>query len=79
MGDLSRSGTTPADTRRSRAWYLAPILFTIIGGVIAYLVLKDDDPQLAKRCVILGFVIIVVEIIIYYLWIGLLLGSMLMI
>ena len=73
MRDLSRSGTTPADTRRSRAWYLAPILFTIIGGVIAYLVLKDDDPQLAKRCVILGFVMIVV--VLYIVWIGTLLAT----
>ena len=73
MRDLSRSGTTPADTRRSRAWYLAPILFTIIGGVIAYLVLKNDDPQLAKRCVILGFVMIVV--VLYIVWIGTLLAT----
>ena len=73
MRDLSRSGTTPDDTRRSRAWYLALILFSIIGGVIAYLVLKDDDQQLAKRCVILGFVMIVV--VLYIVWIGTLLAT----
>ena len=73
MRDLSHSGTTPDDTRRSRAWYLALILFSIIGGVIAYLVLKDDDQQLAKRCVILGFVMIVV--VLYIVWIGTLLAT----
>jgi hypothetical protein len=43
--------------KRSAWWYLLPIFFSIIGGVIAYFVLKEDDPKLAKNCLILGIVI----------------------
>jgi hypothetical protein len=39
---------------RSRAWYLLPIFFNIIGGLIAYLVLRHDDPGKAKICLYLG-------------------------
>ncbi|HEY7366919.1 MAG TPA: hypothetical protein VH562_00460 [Nitrosopumilaceae archaeon] len=43
--------------KRSGWWYLLPIFFSIIGGVIAYFVLKEDDPKLAKNCLILGIII----------------------
>ena len=43
--------------KRSGLWYLLPIFFSIIGGVIAYFVLKEDDPKLAKNCLILGIII----------------------
>ena len=42
---------------KSRWWYLLPIFMSIIGGVIAYFVLKEDDPKLAKNCLILGIII----------------------
>ena len=43
--------------KRSGLWYLLPIFMSIIGGVIAYFVLKEDDPKLAKNCLILGIII----------------------
>ncbi|MGQ0791985.1 MAG: hypothetical protein ACT4NJ_07170 [Nitrosopumilaceae archaeon] len=43
--------------KRSGWWYLLPIFMSIIGGVIAYFVLKEDDPKLAKNCLILGIII----------------------
>lgn len=46
--------------RRSRWWFLLPIFFSVIGGLIAYFVLKEDDPKLAKNCLILGLVMIAV-------------------
>ncbi len=36
---------------RSNAWFLLPILFGLIGGVIAYFVLRKDDSIKAKTCV----------------------------
>ena len=33
---------------RSNWWYIAPFLFGIIGGLIAYFALKDDEPIKAK-------------------------------
>jgi 4-hydroxybenzoate polyprenyltransferase len=43
--------------RRSSWWFLLPILFSIIGGVIAYFVIKEDDPKKAKNCLLLGVIL----------------------
>ena len=51
------------ETRRSAWWYLLPILFGIIGGVIAYFVIKQDDPIKAKNCLKLGLVLLIIDII----------------
>lgn len=48
--------------RRSRAWYLLPIFLGIVGGVIAYFVLRQDDNQLAKNCLYLGTALTVIHI-----------------
>jgi heme/copper-type cytochrome/quinol oxidase subunit 2 len=48
---------------RSRWWYLLPIFFKVIGGVIAYFVLRDDDPKKAKNCLLLGIVLTAIPII----------------
>jgi len=47
---------------RSRWWYLLPIFFNIIGGAIAYFILRDDDPKKAKNCLWLGIVLIGIKI-----------------
>ena len=39
---------------KSRWWYLLPIFVGIIGGVIAYFILRKDDPKLAKDCLLIG-------------------------
>ncbi len=49
--------------KRSGLWYLLPILFGIIGGVIAYFVIKQDDPIKAKNCLKLGLVLLIIDII----------------
>lgn len=48
---------------RSRWWYLLPILFNVIGGVIAYFVLRDDDPRKAKNCLWLGIILTAINIV----------------
>lgn len=48
------SSEEPIKKGRSGAWYLLPIFLTIIGGVIAYFVIKDEDPKKAKNCLYLG-------------------------
>ena len=37
-----------------KAWYLLPVFLSILGGVIAYLILRSKDPALAKRTLLLG-------------------------
>jgi len=41
-------------TLRSNWWYLLPIFVGFIGGLIAYFVVKNDDPSKAKNCLIIG-------------------------
>ena len=45
------------EKRRSRLWFLMPVMFGLIGTAIAYFVLRDDDPKLAKNCLYLGLVL----------------------
>ncbi len=42
---------------RSNWWYLLPILFSIIGGVISYFVIKNDDLKKAKNCLCVGLIL----------------------
>lgn len=46
-------------SRRSGAWYLAPLLLGLLGGIIAYVVVRHDDPRLAKNCLVIGIAITV--------------------
>jgi len=50
------------EKQRSLWWILLPNFLGIIGGVIAYLILKDDDPRLAKFCVQFGILLTVIQI-----------------
>ena len=43
-----------------KIWYVISILFGIIGGLIAYVILKNDSPKLAKNCLIIGVILSVV-------------------
>ena len=48
------SSMSETTKQRSGAWYLLPIFLTVIGGIIAYFVIKNDDPKKAKNCLYLG-------------------------
>ena len=56
------SSEEPFKKGRSGAWYLLPIFLTIIGGVIAYFVIKEDDPKKAKNCLYLGIILTAIGI-----------------
>lgn len=51
----------------TNAWYLAPIFLGIIGGLIMYLVLKDENPKMAKKGLILSLVLVGVGVLAYIL------------
>ncbi len=53
---------------RSGFWYLLPIIFGIIGGVIAYFVIKQDDPIKAKNCLYLGIALLILDILVGSFW-----------
>ncbi len=48
---------------RSGLWYLVPIIFGIIGGVIAWFVIKGDDPKKAKNCLKIGAIHLIIDIV----------------
>ena len=51
------------EKQRSNAWYLLPVFLGIIGGMIAFFVLRQDDPHKAKNCLYLGIGLMVIGII----------------
>jgi len=52
------------EKQRSNWWYLVPIFLGIIGGIIAYFALRNDDRQKAKKCLYIGLVLFVIGIIV---------------
>ena len=48
------------EKRRSNFWFLLPIFGGLIGGIIAYFVLRQDDPQKDKNCLYLGIVLAII-------------------
>lgn len=54
--------TYPEKTR-SNAWFLLPIFFGVIGGIIAFFILRQDDPHKARNCLYLGLVFMMIGII----------------
>ncbi|HET6517883.1 MAG TPA: hypothetical protein VFG25_06670 [Nitrosopumilaceae archaeon] len=58
---------------RSNWWFLLPIFLGIIGGIIAFFVLRHDDPRKAKNCLYLGIALMIIGIIL-----NLILGTQLM-
>ncbi len=51
--------------RRSTLWFLLPIIFNVIGGIIAYFAIRDDDPKRAKSCLLLGIILAVIPILLF--------------
>ena len=48
---------------RSNAWFLLPIFLGLIGGIIAFFILRNDDPKKARNCLYLGIVLMIIGII----------------
>ena len=50
------------EKKRSNWWYLVPIFIGLIGGIIAYFALRHDDPQKAKKCLLVGIILTAINI-----------------
>ena len=46
----------------SGLWYLVPLFFGLIGGIIAYAAVKDEDESMASACLLLGFIIFFAQV-----------------
>jgi len=49
--------------RRSSFWFLLPIVFNVVGGIIAYFIIKEDDPKKAKNCMYLGIILAAIPVL----------------
>ncbi len=57
---------------RSNVWFLLPIVFGLLGGIIAFFVLRGDDSDKAKNCLYLGIALSIVMFILNMLLIDML-------
>jgi len=48
---------------RSNVWFLLPIFLGVIGGIIAFFILRRDDQSKAKNCLYLGIAFMIFGII----------------
>lgn len=51
----------------NKAWYLLPIFFGLLGGIVMYFIVREDNKQMAKNGLILSVILTVVGIIIVIL------------
>jgi len=65
-----QSSSILQESNRSNFWYLLPIvfglaggIFGIVGGLIAYLVLRKSDPKKGKYCLIIGIIFTMIGVI----------------
>ncbi len=56
-----RQGVSPKP--RSALWYLVPIFFGIIGGIIVYFAIRHDDPKKAKNCLYIGLILLGISLV----------------
>jgi len=54
-----------ATKKRSPLWYELPLLFSIIGGLIAYFMIRKDDPKKARNCLLLSVILIVIPVVVF--------------
>jgi len=54
----------------SALWYLVPFLFGILGGIVAYIAVKDKDEDMASGLLIFGIIWTVVAFVLYIIFIS---------
>ena len=56
---------------RGKLWYIVPVIFPVVGGIVVFLMIKRDDPVKARNCLVLGvvvFVVMWVVMFVYWFW-----------
>ena len=48
---------------RSNLCSLLPIFIGLIGGIIAFFILRQDDPKKAKNCLFLGIILAIIGLV----------------
>ncbi len=48
---------------KSALWYLLPGILGLIGGIIAFIILRKSDPKKAKFCLVFGVALMMIGIV----------------
>ena len=48
---------------RSPLWYELPLLFHVVGGIVSFFIIREDDPVKAKRCLVLGIILTAIPLL----------------
>ena len=60
--------------RPTSLWYLVPFFFGILGGIVGYVGVKDDDKEMADNLLIFGIVWTIVLVLAYWAFITVLIS-----
>jgi len=60
----------------SLMWYLVPFFFGILGGIVAYVAVKDKDEDMAFGLLLFGIIWTVIAVVLYIAVISFYLGSL---
>jgi len=69
-GDFERFTDTEDIARPTSLWYLVPFFFGIIGGIVGYIGVKDEDRGMADSLLIFGFIWTIILVIMYFAILG---------
>ena len=69
QGDTEFKGRFPKEDP-TEWWYIVPILFGIIGGLIMYFAVKDDNKKMANEGLVIGIITMIIGIIIWIFIVG---------
>ena len=40
-------------------------MFSVLGGIVAYFVIRDDDPKKARSCLLLGMILAAIPVLLF--------------
>lgn len=44
---------------------MLPVAFNVLGGIVAYFVIRDDDPKKARSCLLLGILLAAIPVLLF--------------
>ena len=59
--------STQEKSGHSGAWYLLPIFFAVIGGIIMWIAVHQKDPSMGTKGIIVGIVVTVLPFVAIFL------------
>jgi uncharacterized membrane protein len=65
-----------ARQKPTAAWYLVPFFFGILGGIVGYVAVKDDDKGMANNLLIFGIVWTFLWVILWLIFAAIMVSTM---